>query len=140
MPVATTFELFPKLPLELRRMVWHFAQPQRYLKLVSGTWQQYDEIGSYIKEPLWILNAVCRESRSVAWDNYTVLKRKISHRRLSDFSFNQYRDVIHITGGCEIDHIAAWRYYVHDLRMAGNSITKLLVDIDTLAFWDIDSR
>jgi hypothetical protein len=24
--------------------------------------------------------------------------------------------------------------------MAGNSITKLLVDIDTLAFWDIDSR
>jgi len=148
-PVATTFELFPKLPLELRRMIWNFAQPTRYLRLESGTCPWYDDnnelikvqIGSHIIEPLWILNAVCRESRSTAMGNYRVAKCDVSRRRLGSFSFNPNRDLLHITAtGSKIENIASWSHYINDMRDSGVSITKLLVDVDVFIFREYEVR
>jgi hypothetical protein len=114
--VATSFELFPMLPLELRCMIWNFAQPTRYLRLESGGCPWYDDnnelikiqIGSHIIEPLWILNEVCRESKFATADNYPVTQCEISRRRLSPYSFNPYCDFFYITAtGSKLENIAS---------------------------------
>jgi hypothetical protein len=62
MPIATTFELFPKLPPELRLRIWGYTILPRVIDLIYD--QERDQFLSFNSMVPAILH-VCRESRMV---------------------------------------------------------------------------
>jgi hypothetical protein len=155
MPLAaTTFPLFQKLPVELRCLIWDFAQPERILTLECGpsTRPLHDKhgnwkmnIGGWLAQPKRILNAVCQESRYQSLRSYKVLLPNHAKGRFSRVEFNQDLDTIYIADDDYLS-VKTWKTYVDDLRANGSTVSKLLVDLDSLDFdpgepnWDDSAK
>lgn len=133
--VATTYELFSKLPAELRLRIWQLA-PQCYISLKlesyrkndSSRWQDIDVRDVLLTTPR-ILNAVNQESRYATKKNYTFLDAKYSRGRVTPVEFNRDCDALYIRSGDNWLPRKIWLNYIVDLRAAGVTITKLLIDI-----------
>lgn len=132
-PKSGAFTCFMALPLEIRLIIWRFAQPRRYLELhntmISKLTGRGKTPGAILLQPLRILNAVNKESRYETQRNYLTLPR--SATVASHISFNETLDTLYIgDSGTGLIYIPAWNDLIKGLRAAGSSVTRLLVNIE----------
>jgi hypothetical protein len=101
--VPITFHPFPKLPIELRRMIWNFTLPGPRRPETEVTRTQYEawrSVGLGIRYGL-IAVQVCRESRALALETFEYSAKLLGYVnfKLDAFFF-------------EMDHYVAGRIYI----------------------------
>jgi hypothetical protein len=130
-----TFGLFMKFPPELRRIIWRFARPNRYLTLLNCGIRKLDGkgvpvVGAVLRQPRLILNAVNQEARYETRSTYAFLERM--ETMASQVTYSGDVDTIHISASHEsgLISIESWSDFISSLRTAGQRVQRLLVDLD----------
>ncbi|KAF8854870.1 hypothetical protein BDZ45DRAFT_805428 [Acephala macrosclerotiorum] len=67
---SLTFTLFPKLPIEIRLIVWALVSPPRFIKIYSAPWEVDDFI---IDSKTPNISQISQESRTVFLEQYNLL-------------------------------------------------------------------
>jgi hypothetical protein len=101
-----SFTLFPKLPPEIRQMIWKYALPGERIFEVScwvGNFPRSNDLRAS-HAPLLKLLSVCREASSVVQQNYQKLRiQDLGEGRVSSKYFyllvNYKKDIFYFSGG-----------------------------------------
>lgn len=100
-PASTTsFTLFTKLPLELRRMIWRSALPGRIIEVSTRC---AGGLHSFEAPPSVPLMAVCQESRKLALEQYELIHLPHVYDRISaPFYFSAELDICLADGSSDL--------------------------------------
>ncbi|PVH81198.1 hypothetical protein DL98DRAFT_531374 [Cadophora sp. DSE1049] len=98
---ATTFTLFPKLPCEIRMMIWRASMEGRtvelrlsHCKVKKNRSPRYDLVGAFPT----LLRPICKEAREVGLKAYTPAAFKLKYKCTKGIHFNFELDTLHFRG------------------------------------------
>jgi hypothetical protein len=106
---ATHFTLFPRLPIELRLLIWNYAMPGP--RIVDSYWHEwYNGMALMMELSPWAIINACHESRDEALKRYRVRLTDVREHEVADDAWPMLIDpvrdtvVLPINLSTEVDH------------------------------------